>query len=75
VDVSPAGRVQKPGEPNLAGSALTLDVGVIRTCRHCGVTFEQAWQMASTNPCRLLGLAPMPAVTVKVTEKGFLRLD
>lgn len=74
VNVSEHGRASRPGEENLAGSALTLDVGVINTYLHCDVTFEQAWAMASLHPAKVLGL-PVPAdITVEITETGFLRL-
>jgi len=71
VEALPDGRVTKPGEPYLAGSALTLDKAVINVATHCGVRFEEAWAMASTNPATLLGLPPPPIVTVAVGERGF----
>lgn len=71
VEVTPEGRCSRPGEPNLAGSVLSLDRAVINVALHCDVTFEQAWAMASTAPARLVGLPPPPAVTVTVTPEGF----
>jgi len=72
VELNLDGRVAKPGAPNLAGSALTLDRAVIGTHLHCDVTFEQAWAMASTIPASLLGLPAPSNVTVRITEKGFI---
>jgi len=73
VDVRDDGRVQEPGAPHLAGSAVTLDVGVVNAYRHCGVRFEQAWAMASAGPAKLLGLDAPQEITVKISEKGFVR--
>lgn len=70
VEVSPELRVTRPGRPGFAGSALTLDRAVINTVLHCGVPFEEAWAMASTRPAALLGLGPMPEVSVRVTREG-----
>jgi N-acetylglucosamine-6-phosphate deacetylase len=68
---APNGRVSPPGKTHLGGSSLTLDMGVINTFRHCDVTFEQAWSMASEQPAKLVGL-PVPAkVTVDIKEDGF----
>lgn len=63
--------VSKPGEPNLAGSALTLDKAVLHVASHCNVTFEEAWQMASVHPAALIGLKPLPEVTVDVSAGAF----
>lgn len=67
--------VSKPGEPNLAGSALTLDRAVLNVARHCDVAFEVAWQMASTQPAALIGLDDLPEVTVEVSEDGFQAIE
>ena len=45
------GRVAVPGQPNLAGSALSMDRAVANTVRFAGVTLEDALAMASTQPC------------------------
>jgi N-acetylglucosamine-6-phosphate deacetylase len=71
VEVTPEGRCARPGEPNLAGSALTLDRAVINAALHCGVTFDRAWTMASTTPAKLVGLPTPHSVTVAITEQGF----
>jgi N-acetylglucosamine-6-phosphate deacetylase len=68
-------RCSKPGQPNLAGSALTLDQAVVNVCLHCDVSFEQAWVMASTIPASLIGLTPPPSVNVDVRADGFMSLN
>lgn len=71
VVVTPEGRVSKPGDPNLAGSALTLDRAVINTARHCDISFSTAWNMASRQPADLLGITELPQISVEVEEKQF----
>jgi N-acetylglucosamine-6-phosphate deacetylase len=71
VEVSPAGRASRPGEPNLAGSVLTLDRAVINAWRHCGLSFETAWAMASTQPAALVGLASPEHVHAVIEEDSF----
>lgn len=69
--VDPDGAVRLAGTPYLAGSALTLDRGVLNVARHCDVSFETAWAMASTQPAELVGLAPPERVEVDIDEEGF----
>lgn len=71
VESTAAGRVQVPGQANLAGSALTLDRAVVNVALHCGFSFEEAWRMASVNPARLLGLPAPAEITVEVGVSGF----
>jgi N-acetylglucosamine-6-phosphate deacetylase len=71
VEVSADLRVQVPGQPNLAGSALTLDRAVVNVALHCDVPFVEAWAMASSRPAHFLGLPPRPPVVVTVSEQGF----
>lgn len=73
VEVSPSLRVSKPGEPNLAGSALTLDRAVFQVARNCAVSFEEAWAMASANPARAIGLGVPAEVLVAISPQGFER--
>ena len=73
VVVSEDGVCRKPGQPNLAGSALTLDRAVVNVARHTGVSFAEAWTMASTRPAALVGLDTPESVTVDVTPEGFTR--
>lgn len=69
--VTPDLRVSKPGEPNLAGSALTLDRAVINTCSACDVPFSEAWRMASTYPAALVGIEEPAEVSVDVSPERF----
>jgi N-acetylglucosamine-6-phosphate deacetylase len=63
--------VSKPGEPNLAGSALTLDCAVLNIVSHCDVSFDSAWKMASEIPASLIGLTALPEVSVNISRDGF----
>ena len=67
-------RAAQPGQPHLAGSALTLDRAVVNVCLYCGVSFDEAWAMASRRPAALLGLAVPPSITVSVSHDGFTAL-
>ena len=75
VIVTESMRVYRPGQANLAGSAITLDRCVLNVWRHCAVPFEQAWAMASEIPARLLGLEDLPTVRVVIQEDGFRCCD
>ncbi len=75
VEVSETLRCTKVGHAGLAGSALTMDLGVINTALHTDASFEEAWTMASTRPARLVGI-PVPAdITVDVSAAGFKRME
>lgn len=69
--VSPDLRVQKPGQPNLAGSALTLDRAVVNVTLNCGIPFQQACEMAGTRPAALLGLPAPRRIATEVSWNGF----
>jgi N-acetylglucosamine-6-phosphate deacetylase len=56
VELSAEGRVAAPGAPNLAGSALSLNVAVANTVRFTGRSLEEAAAMASTRPAAYLGI-------------------
>jgi N-acetylglucosamine-6-phosphate deacetylase len=56
VELSPTGRVAAPGAPNLAGSALRLDVAIGNTVRFTGLPLEEVVPMASSRPAQYLGL-------------------
>jgi len=66
-------RCTKAGHAGLAGSALTMDRGVIHAALHTDATFDEAWAMASTRPAALVGLNTPPEVTVAVDATGFRR--
>ena len=60
VSTGNAARIHDPANPNhgsLAGSALTMNVGIANLHRWLKLPPEQIWAMGSTNPARLLGLA------------------
>lgn len=71
VEVSETLRCTKVGHAGLAGSALTMDLGIINTARHTDATFEEAWTMASTRPANLVGIPVPDDITVEVSEAGF----
>lgn len=71
IAVTADGRAAKPGASNLAGSALTLDKAVINVALNCDVSFEQAWDMASTIPACLLDLPCPEEITVEISVERF----
>lgn len=75
VEVSETLRCTKVGHAGLAGSALTMDLGVINTALHTDATFEEAWTMASARPAQLVGIPVPPDITVEVSEAGFKRVE
>lgn len=58
------GKVTAVGAGHLAGSSLTLDDAVARTCEWTGLDLETVWAMASTQPASLLGLETAETVEV-----------
>ena len=70
VELDAVGRVAQPGQPWLAGSALTLDVAVANTVKFAGVALEAAWLMASVQPAAYLGLPPAGRVRVDWDTPG-----
>lgn len=58
VRLDPNGRVAVPGQPNLAGSSLSLDQAVGNVVRFAGVSLEDALAMASAVPAAYLGVEP-----------------
>ena len=65
VELSSTGRVAAPGAPNLAGSALRLDVAVGNTVRFTGLPLEDVVPMASTRPA---GYIDIPTAGKVVAE-------
>jgi N-acetylglucosamine-6-phosphate deacetylase len=59
------GRVGVPGQPNLAGSALTMDVAVGNVARFAGVGLEEAVAMASYRPASYLNTQPAGRLSVE----------
>lgn len=56
VILSEDGRVSQPGQPWLAGSALTLDCAVGNAVKFTGLPLEDVLPMASSQPARYIGL-------------------
>ena len=71
VQVYENGLAVKPGQKNLSGSTVTLDMAIINVVRYCGISLEDTWKMGSSQPAELVNL-PKPAdITVKISETGF----
>ena len=64
-------RASKPGEPNLAGSALTLDRAIINACTQSDVPFSEAWTMASTRPASLVDVEEPQRISVDISSERF----
>jgi N-acetylglucosamine-6-phosphate deacetylase len=65
------GRVAVPGQPNLAGSSLSMDRAVGNTVRFAGVSLEDALGMASTRPAEYLGVEPAGAIDLEWDPASF----
>ena len=65
VHVDATGRVAVPGQPNLAGSALSLDRAVANVIRFAGITLDEALLMASERPAAAVGLEPAETITIE----------
>jgi N-acetylglucosamine-6-phosphate deacetylase len=50
--------VAVPGQPNLAGSALSMDRAIGNTVRFTGLPLSEVLPMATTTPARYLGIVP-----------------
>jgi N-acetylglucosamine-6-phosphate deacetylase len=62
VHVDETGRVAVPGQPNLAGSALSLDRAVGNVVRFAGISLDEALEMASERPAAAVGLEPAGSI-------------
>jgi N-acetylglucosamine-6-phosphate deacetylase len=71
VRLDETGRVAVPGQPNLAGSALSMDRAVANTVRFTGVTIEDALAMASTTPAAYLGVQPAGSLALEWDPAAF----
>jgi N-acetylglucosamine-6-phosphate deacetylase len=65
VHLDATGRVAVPGQPNLAGSALSLDRAIGNVVTFAGIPIEEALPMASTRPARSVGLEPAGTLTAE----------
>lgn len=62
VHLDETGRVAVPGQPNLAGSALSLDRAIGNTVRFTGLPLGDVLTMATTTPATFLGITPRGTV-------------
>jgi N-acetylglucosamine-6-phosphate deacetylase len=65
------GRVAVPGQPNLAGSALSLDRAIGLTASFTGLPLDEVLPMATTTPARYLGLAPRGTIRATWSASDF----
>ncbi len=70
VELSASGRVAAPGAPNLAGSALRLDVAIGNTVRFTGLPLEDVVTMASTRPAEYVGIPTAGKVVAEWDPAG-----
>jgi len=56
VEMRADGIVREPGQPNFAGSSLTLDRGIDNAARWLGISRPAAWSLGSTVPAAVFGL-------------------
>ena len=76
VELSPTGRVAAPGAPNLAGSALRLDVAIGNTVRFTGLPLEDVVPMASTRPAEYVRIPTAGKVVAEWDPAAFaLRIE
>jgi N-acetylglucosamine-6-phosphate deacetylase len=76
VELSPDGRVAVPGAPNLAGSALRLDVAIGNTVKFAGLPLEEVVPMASTRPAEYVGIPTAGKVHAEWDPQAFtLRVE
>jgi N-acetylglucosamine-6-phosphate deacetylase len=71
VELSPDGRVAAPGAPNLAGSALRLDVAIGNVVRFTGLPLEDVVPMASTRPAEYVGIPTAGKVVAEWDPAAF----
>jgi len=79
VELDATGRVAAPGAPNLAGSALLMNVAIGNTVRFTGLDLADVVPMASTRPAEYLGIRTAGTVVAEWDPKAFalrvLRVD
>jgi N-acetylglucosamine-6-phosphate deacetylase len=66
--------VRQPGQPNFAGSALTMNEAVANLMEYAGATLAQSWTAAAANPRKLLGIASTREVIVAAPGGGRLEI-
>ena len=72
VQLDETGRVAVPGQPNLAGSALSMDRAVANIVRFAGVSLPEALAMASTRPAGYLGIATAGSLELSWDPAAFM---
>jgi N-acetylglucosamine-6-phosphate deacetylase len=71
VHLDETGRVAVPGQPNLAGSALSLDRAVGNTVRFTGWSPETVLRMAAERPASILGVVPRGRIEADWDSQAF----
>jgi N-acetylglucosamine-6-phosphate deacetylase len=71
VELDATGRVAAPGAPNLAGSALSMNVGIGNTVRFSGLALEEVVAMASTRPAEYVGIRTVGTVMAEWDPTAF----
>jgi N-acetylglucosamine-6-phosphate deacetylase len=71
VRLDEAGRVAVPGQPNLAGSALSLDRAVANTARFTGLPLDEVLPMVTRQPAAYLGVEPLGDVELDWNAAAF----
>jgi len=66
--------VRQPGQPNFAGSALTMNEAVANLMKHAGASLAQSWSAASIIPRKLLGIAPTRDIVVATDGQQTLEI-
>jgi N-acetylglucosamine-6-phosphate deacetylase len=71
VELDATGRVAVPGAPNLAGSALLMNVAIGNAVRFTGLPLEEVVPMASTRPAEYLGIRTAGTVVAEWDPTAF----
>jgi len=74
VELTKANRINLVGTELLAGSALSLIEGVLNMARHSDLTLEEAFDCATVNPAKALGLRPPTTHIVEGKRANFMVL-
>jgi N-acetylglucosamine-6-phosphate deacetylase len=72
VELDATGRVAAPGAPNLAGSALSMNVGIGNTVRFTGLRLDDVLPMASTRPANYIGIPTAGTVVAEWDPATFM---
>lgn len=70
VELSPSGRVSRPGETLLAGAALTMDRAIGNTAAFTGLPIARILPMATTVPATYLGIEPAGRLSVEWDDES-----